>query len=412
MTGRDEIPAGFGVYRPDGESYGAKHLLLPAWLNEEISASREARKQRELIQGDDRKVNLRFGQQPIPPKRTSIGEVNLEEEDEELRLLPRENSWGYEIPVFARDEPLNMLRRAKQSTPDRDRLEQLEGLYLKLKKRGRYRAITPGPDWRSALARLDQSNPHFAAVTQVVRERLMLAEQSGRPAHIPPLLLSGIAGVGKTHYAKALASAVGTSYRQLQLDTPTSDTALMGNEKRWANTAYGVLFEEVVLGEHANPVIVLDEIDKALRDKRSDPLAPLHSVLERVTSCRTRDVSLDFEFDASNVIWVATANDPWLIPQPLRTRMKEFTIRFPTAEQSIQIVGEVARKVIEEIAPDGFDVGGDIGVMLGHLTAREAYQAICDAIARAVAAGRLRLERSDFAAEVLFEDERALGCLH
>jgi ATP-dependent Lon protease len=169
-----------------------------------------------------------------------------------------------------------------------------------------------------------------------------------------------------------------------------------------------------VLGQHANAVFVLDEIDKALRDKRSDPLAPLHSLLEPVTSTRVRDISLDFEFDASHVIWIATANYPWRVPQPVRSRMKEFWIQFPTAEESIQIAREVVRSAVAEVAPSNFESpGDDIGVLLGHLTAREVYQATSDAVAHAVAGGRMRLDRRDFTAEVTAEnDESASGWLH
>lgn len=413
MTRNDEIPGGYVLHRLEGVSLGRQHILLPARLHDEISAAREALEERALTEAEDRSGSIWAGPPAKARKKSGIGGIDAEEEEEELALTPQEGPASHECAVHSRDEPLKMLRRAKQATPDRDRISQLEALYLKLKERGPYRTLALNGDWSSTLSRLDQTHPHFAAVTQVVRERLTLARQSGKPVQIPPLLLLGMAGVGKTHYAQALAAAVGTSHRQLQFDTAVTDAALIGSEKRWANTAYGALFEEVVLGEHANPVIVLDELDKALRDNRNDALAPLHSLLERVTSCRTRDISLDFQFDASHVIWICTANDPMLIPQPLRTRMKEFTIHFPSADQSIRIAREVARKAVTEIAPPEFEEpADDIGVVLGHLTAREAYHATADAVARAVAAGRLRLERTDFPADVRYEDEGASGWLH
>jgi ATP-dependent Lon protease len=412
MIEKNDIPPGFAEYRPDGARYGTEYLLLPAAVKHDIVAAREAEEARARAESQ-KQADSWVTRPTACSTKSRIGDVDLDEEERELAACSDETTASGQWPVFTRDQPLTMLRRAKEGTPDRDRIFQLEALYLKLKELGRFRTIAPSPDWESAFARLDETHPHFAPVTQVVRQRLALAGRNGKPVRIPPLLLLGTAGVGKTHYSKALAAAIGTSHRQLQLDTAVSEAALMGSEKRWANTAYGALFEEIALGHHANPVFVLDELDKALRDKRSDPLAPLHSLLEQVTSTRTRDISLDFEFDASNVIWIATANYPWRIPQPIRSRMKEFWIQFPTAEESIQVAREVARSAVADVAPKNFDPPGkEIGVLLGHLTAREVYQATTDAVAHAVEAGRLRLERCDFASEVIAEDPSPARWLH
>lgn len=414
MTNNDEVPSGFAPYRPEDAPYGAKHLLVPTWVNDEIRTEREARRKEAAATQPERKAESAWSQPSQAPAKNRVGDVDVEEEQQELDAhIDEEEIVPGECAVYERDEPLKMLRRVKESTPDRDRISQLQSVYISLKGRGRFRRTKTCEQWRTNLSRLDETHPHFANVTQIVRERLALSEQTGRPARIPPVLLLGMAGVGKTHYSTSLAAALGTSHRQIQLDTAVTDSALMGNDKRWGNTAYGALFEEIALGEHANPVFVLDELDKALRDTRSDPLAPLHSLLEPVTSTHTRDISLDFVFDASHVIWIATANHPQLVPQPLRTRMKEFWIHFPTAEQSIRIAREVARAVVEEMAPTGFEPPSEgVGIALGHLTAREARQATADAVARAVAAGRQHLEYRDFPPDVLLEEHSASAWLH
>jgi ATP-dependent Lon protease len=412
MIDKNDIPAGFSLHQAEGARYGADYLLVPTSLKDEIVARRKADEERARAEAHEESETSTIDRAAATRAKSCIGDIDLDEEERDLALcddVPESD----QCAVYARDEPLKMLRRAKEGTPDRDRILQLEALYLKLSALGSFRRVAPSCDWSAALSSLDETHPHFAPVTQTVRQRLVLADKSEKPAQVPPLLLLGSAGIGKTHYAKALAAAIGTTHRQLQLDTAVTEAALMGSEKRWANTAYGALFEEIALGAHANPVFVLDELDKALRDNRSDPLAPLHSLLERVTSTRTRDISLDFEFDASHVIWIATANYPWRIPQPIRSRMKEFWIQFPTAEESIQIAREVARKAVEDIAPESFErPTKDIGVLLGHLTAREVCQVTSDAVAHAVAAGRLRLERRDFAADAICEEASVDGWLH
>lgn len=412
MRRTENLPAGFALYRADSSVFGSNHdLLVPVRLLEEITAARLAEHARDEAE-DDHKESRTLSQSR--PSHTSSLDQKIQEEHAELDVEPGdEDLLRTAYPVFERTEPLRMLRNVQEGTPDRDRHAQIQRVHSKLKELGRYRSVTGSDVWREGLAALDRSNPHFREVTQLVRERMLLSDQTHRPPQIPPILLLGPAGVGKTHYSKSLAQAIGTSYCDLHFDTAITDAALLGSDKRWGNTNHGLLFQQICLGTNANPVILLDELDKAPADRRSDPLAPLHGLLEPVSARAAKNISLDFTFDASLVIWVATANNPLRIPQPLRTRFREFVIDFPEAEQSIQIAAEVARSVVEQIAPAGFaPPGREIGVLLGHLTAREAYQATSDAVARAVAAGRLHLERSDFSAEVLLEEESAAGWLH
>lgn len=412
MRRTDNLPPGFALYRPDTSVYGSDHdLLVPMRLLQEMTAVRLA--EHELDQAEEEQNEPRKLSQSRPSLASSLDQ-KIQEEQANLDLEPDdEGLQEATCPVFERAEPLRMLRNVQEATPDRDRHAQIQRVHSRLKELGRYRSVTGSDVWRQGLETLDRSHPHFGEVTQLVRERLLLSHQTHRPPQIPPILLLGPAGVGKTHYSKVLAEAIGTSYCELHFDAALTDAALLGSDKRWGNTNHGLLFQQICLGTNANPVILLDELDKAPTDKRSDPLAPLHGLLEPVSARAVMDISLDFTFDASLVIWVATANNPLRIPQPLRSRFREFIVGFPEAAHSIQIAVEVARSVVDQLAPAGFaPPDREIGVLLGHLTAREAYQATSDAVAKAVAAGRLHLERCDFSAQVLLDEENAEGWLH
>lgn len=411
MRRSDKLPAGFGLYSTDTHTFGSSHdLLVPVRILEEIESERLAASEPDC----DEKEQDKRPPPPSPTRSPLLSELDRKIQEEQAALEVAGDELleaGY--PVYDPTQPLGMLRKVQESTPDRDRQAQIQRVFNKLKELGRYRSVTGSDGWRQGLARLDRSHPHFGDVTQLVRERLLLSEQTDKPPQIPPILLLGPAGVGKTHYVQAVAEAIGTSYCEIHFDTALTDAALLGSDKRWGNTSYGLLFQQICLGANANPVILLDELDKAPADRRNDPLAPLHGLLEPVSARRVTDISLDFTFDASLVIWIATANNPLRIPQPLRSRFREFIIGFPEAEHSIQIAEEVARSVVAQLAPAGFaPPGREVGVLLGHLTAREAYQATSDAVAKAVAAGRLHLERCDFSAEVLLDEENAVGWLH
>lgn len=194
---------------------------------------------------------------------------------------------------------------------------------------------------------------------------------------IPPILLGGDPGIGKTRFSQELAKALGTVIRRLPFDNGQTGNVLLGSDKHWANTSYGVVFEMVVLGHFANPIILLDEIDKASHWKNSDPLASLHTLLEPATSQRVRDLSLEIEFNASRVIWIATANDLVRIPQSLRSRFHEFWIEQPSGAQALQMAEVIAQDVHQEMNLSDFQSPAkEIVNFIAHLSAREQIQAL------------------------------------
>ena len=252
---------------------------------------------------------------------------------------------------------------------------------------------------------LQDQHPNFSEVISFVRNKLILAEKTGSFLRIPPILLSGDAGVGKTHFSKSLASALNTSIHRLAFDGPISSSALIGMDRQWGNTRAGLLFNAVVLGANANPVFVLDELDKARASRQDDPLAPLHTIFESGTAGEVKDLSTEVVFDASLVTWIATANYPLMIPPTIRSRLREFWIAMPGPADAIKITRYVAASVIENSAPLGFSLISDrLSVLLAHLTPREVVKAVGDAVACAVANGRMEVVKSDFSAEAIAED--------
>ena len=178
----------------------------------------------------------------------------------------------------------------------------------------------------------------------------------------------------------------------------------MGSDRCWGNTSHGALFDLICLGEHANPIVILDEIDKVSNRSNYDPLGPLHTLLEPSTSIHARDISVDFEFDASQVTWIATANDARWIPAPLLSRFTQFAIGRPGAEGAIASAQAVMAQAFAQMALENFEPPHRrLAVVLAHLTAREIRQATEQAIATALGQGRSAVALSDIPAR--FRDE-------
>lgn len=281
-----------------------------------------------------------------------------------------------------------------------------------------------GPNRRVGLARsidavlaLERSHPHFSEVIQFVADRIAMQKLSRCPVRLPPMMLFGPPGVGKTHFCEALAAVLHVPVRRHPMDQAETSSALLGSDLSWGNTRYGLVFELLALGDHANPVVILDELDKAGRTYSSSgsltsPTSVLHSLLEPVSALRVRDISVDIELDASLITWIATANYPWLVAFTLRSRMKEFLIQMPTAEQSLLVATSVVGQAIKDSGINwGEEPDRRFIAAVAHLSAREIYQATATAAATAVRrAGRgkqgvERVEVSDLPLEALLADE-------
>ena len=126
--------------------------------------------------------------------------------------------------------------------------------------------------------------PNFADVLDDVKRQLALCEDSRDALEITPLLLLGPPGIGKTHFARELAQLLGTGMGFVSMSSLTAGWVLSGASRQWKGARPGKVFETLVDGQYANPVMVVDEIDKAGGEHAYDPLGALYSLLEHDTA--------------------------------------------------------------------------------------------------------------------------------
>ena len=271
-----------------------------------------------------------------------------------------------------------------------------------LLERGGLRTAVLGRRWQEKLKRLAEEMPNFAAVIEHVRNCCTLAQITRRPLRIAPMLVVGMPGLGKTLFATRLAEDLGVPKFVYALEGAETMSTLTGSDKHWSNTEPGQLFRHIVLGEVANPVIVLDELDKATKGSGSSlgyrPAAALHGPLEPVTAKALRDKSADLCFDASHVIYVATANRLSSIEGSLLSRFKLFHIEAPDARTAVAIARSVATSVLVEFGLQRkFKViTGEVLQQLALLgSPRIQRQVLETAIGRAICDGRWELRVQD-----------------
>ena len=182
------------------------------------------------------------------------------------------------------------------------------------------------PGGLPAMEHLYDEMPNFNAVLDDVKRQLALCTDSRDALEITPMLLLGPPGIGKTHFAREIAQLLGTGLGFISMSSLTAGWVLSGASSQWKGARPGKVFETLVDGQYANPVMVVDEIDKARAEHAYDPLGALYSLLEHDTAGTFTDEFAEVAIDASQVIWVATANDERSIPEPILNRMNVFEV--------------------------------------------------------------------------------------
>ena len=183
--------------------------------------------------------------------------------------------------------------------------------------------------------------PNFYEVLDDVKRQLALCEDSRDALEITPLLLLGPPGIGKTHFARELAQLLGTGMGFISMSSMTAGWVLSGASSQWKGARPGKVFETLVDGQYANPVMVVDEIDKAGGEHAYDPLGALYSLLEHDTAGSFTDEFAEVPIDASQVIWVATANDARGIPDPILNRMNVYEVQAPDRDAARHIAAKL-----------------------------------------------------------------------
>src|SRR5215208_3815306 len=209
--------------------------------------------------------------------------------------------------------------------------EALRALYEKMLRLGGQR-FTVKPSALPEMDALFDELPNFTAVLEDIRKHVALCIDSNDSVELPPMLLLGEPGIGKTHFARRLSQLLGTGFGFVPMSSLTAGWVLSGASSQWKNAKPGKIFDTFLNGDYAKPVIVVDEMDKTSSDGQYDPLGALYELLESETATRFVDEFVELPIDASGAVWLATANDPARIPEPLLDRLTVYEIDAPDAD--------------------------------------------------------------------------------
>ncbi|MEW6219741.1 MAG: endopeptidase La [Thermodesulfobacteriota bacterium] len=303
--------------------------------------------QKKLKEDMDQKQKEFFLRQQLKAIQKELGEGD--DQNVDLNEL-KERLAKAELPEEARkaaEKEVNRLARIPPSSPEYTVARTYLDWILDLP----WLVFTPDSlDLGKAQEVLDHDHYGLEKVKKRIIEFLAVRKLK-QDMKGPILCFAGPPGVGKTSLGQSIARAMGRKFVRISLGGVRDEAEIRGHRRTYVGALPGRIIQSLRKAGSANPLFMLDEIDKLGMDFRGDPSSALLEVLDPEQNHTFSDHYLELTFDLSHVMFISTANMLDTVPPPLRDRMEILELPGYTDDEKVRIA-------IEHLVPHQLEANG------------------------------------------------------
>jgi len=269
-------------------------------------------------------------------------------EEQEYKEKAKSKKWNEKVEEHFQKE-LTRLLRQNPNSPDYNVQRNYLDFFLELPWEN---YSTDVFDLKKAEKVLNKDHFGLEEIKKRILEHIAVLKLKNNMKS-PILCLVGPPGVGKTSLGKSIADALGRKYARISLGGLHDESEIRGHRKTYIGAMAGRILQTIKKTETSNPVIVLDEIDKIGPGAHSDPSSALLEVLDPEQNNSFYDNFLEYGYDLSKVMFIATANNLSTIQRPLLDRMEIIEVSGYTLEEKIEIAKRhlVKKQLLENGLP-------------------------------------------------------------
>lgn len=217
----------------------------------------------------------------------------------------------------------------------------------RIRKTGNKRYLQSSSKFFEKVDKLRYNFPNFEEFITSIEDYSILNQLGDNHFYIPPSLLVGDPGIGKTFFLSELSDTIGIENKMIHMETMSASWLLVGASSQWKDAKPGIVYDNIIKSKYANNIFILDELDKMM--KSNYPVDNcLLQLFEKHTAKEFKDEYIPLKLDISKIIWLATANTLSTISDPILSRLQTYKIANPNFNERKKLAQNIYNHMLAE----------------------------------------------------------------